>query len=87
MVAFVDKRLALSPRTIFGENLYKILKILHKFNCLVNFKSNTKRLTQQTARQAVSKGLGRRLKNNGGKEFFKKLIFWKMSTPIYRLGF
>ena len=52
----------MSPQTVFVENVYKILKILDKFTCLVNVGSMTKRFTSQTARKAISKGLGRRIK-------------------------
>ena len=67
---FVTRWVTLSPPTIFVEKLYKILKILDKSNCIVNFRSMSKRLTQQTARKAVSKLLGRRLKNSEGKGIF-----------------
>ena len=52
----------MSLPTIFVENVYEILKILDKVTCLVKFRSMTKRFTSQTARKAISKGLGRRIK-------------------------
>ena len=86
MVIFVTRGLTLSPPTIFGEKLYKILKILDKSNCIVNFRSMTKILKQQTAQKAVSKRLGRRFKNRDGKGIFlKNGLFWKMLSQIYRL--
>ena len=42
-----------------------MLKILDKFTCFVNFKSMPKRFNKQTARKAILKGLGGRLKNEG----------------------
>ena len=36
-----------------------LYKILEKFNCFVNFRSMTKRFTQQTARKEIPKELRR----------------------------
>ena len=83
---FVNRWVTLSPPTIFVEKLYKILKILDKSNCIVNFRSMSKRIAQQTARKAVSKRLGRRFKNCEGKGIFlKNGHFWKMFGQIYTL--
>ena len=50
--------------------------MLDKSNCIVNFISMSKRFGQQTARKAVSKRLGRRLKNCDGKGIFQKMDFF-----------
>ena len=67
----------MSPPIIFVEKVYKILKILDKSNCIVNIRSMSERLTQQTARKAVSKRLGRRLKNCEGIGIFLKIDFFR----------
>ena len=76
MVIFVTRWLMLSSPTIFVEKLYKILKILDKSNCIVNFRSMSKRLAQQTVRKAVSKRLGIRFKSCDGKGIFLKMNFF-----------
>ena len=86
MVIFVTRWLTLSPPTIFVENLYKILKILDKFNCFVNFRSMTKRFTQQTANKWISKRLGTKFENCNAKGIFKKKIR-KIPSRVNRLTF
>ena len=67
----------MSPHSHFWKNLYKILRILAKFNCFENLRSNNKRFTQQ-----------RRLKINNGKGIFKKIkIFGKCLSESRSLGF
>ena len=59
--------------------------MLDKSDCIVNFRSMSKRLTQQTARKAISKRLGRRFKNCEGKGIFKKIdIYGKCLTKSTR---
>ena len=69
-------RLSLSQPTTFLENLHKILKKLEKYNCFEKIRSMTKRFTQRTVPNAVSKRVARRLKKSDGKKiYFKNFDF------------
>ena len=76
-----------SPPTIFVKNLYKIVKILDKFNVFVNFRSMTKRFTRKTARKAIWEGLEKRFKSCDGKGFKKNDFFAKSLIKSTVLGF